>query len=189
MPDYWIRNSGWLENSKKRMLPFLLFYVLILGIMSFLCIFLLKKTWHIHIGKIPSFVNHRAGMSKLRRVRTRPENMYFKWWRPVAGIYRTLQLSRPCQDRRYGSSGQANESSITVQITPAGLLCSNQSRVGPLAVFLVLDWGMKPGCRTGPPSYIGCRWASIITIYAPVIYTAPCIIPEFFGPCEMGTSR
>ncbi len=33
-----------------------------------------------------------------------------------------------------------------------------------IAVFLVLDWGMKPAlwcqlssCRTGPPSYIGWR--------------------------------
>ncbi len=40
----------------------------------------------------------------------------------------------------------------------------------------------------------------VLTIYAPVIYTAPYItwgsgrglgpgIPKFFGPCEMGTSR
>ncbi len=51
------------------------------------------------------------------------------------------------------------------------------------------------------------EWRWIITIYAPVIYTRPCImfwrggytlrcwkvlgpgIPEFFGPCEMASSR
>jgi hypothetical protein len=61
--------------------------------------FLVQRTWHIHFDKVTIFINQREGMSQLRRVRTRPENMSFQW------IYRTSQLSRPCWewDRRYGS--------------------------------------------------------------------------------------